>query len=308
MSEAIVGEAATNTTAGSVATVKINDQVCALTIEKNEFGDDLPIIPTMSRTEKNKVLYLLKLRGKITRHADGQPVAGYQFSIRSNRTSDRVESKGQTNQNGELTFTLLTREPGELELHSPTAGVTMAKFAIELKEAWYESPFLITGYNVCEEVDFSGELTDGDGLDEKHKDDFLYGAAGVAMQGTGKTGDGRFIRLNNKPGGWHKNAKGNPDRLENPSSAKFAYTDGFYGAYGIVKESRSIAVDKNVIPKRAKVAIEGLGERTADDSGGGIKLYHIDNFLGSGKSVVQAWLKGGINGTRRKVKYLGVAE
>jgi 3D (Asp-Asp-Asp) domain-containing protein len=127
------------------------------------------------------------------------------------------------------------------------------------------------------------------------------------MQGTGKASDGRYIRLDNKPGSWHKNSKGNPDRLDKPSAAKFSYTDKFYGKYGIVKENHSIAVDKSVIPKKSKVSIEGLGERVADDSGGGIHLYHIDNFLGSGETVVKAWLKSGINHTKRAVKYLGVA-
>jgi 3D (Asp-Asp-Asp) domain-containing protein len=154
---------------------------------------------------------------------------------------------------------------------------------------------------------FSVSLVEGQGLDEKHRDDFLYGAAGVAMQGTGKGSDGRYIRLDNKPGSWHKNIKGNPDRLSNPSAAKFSYTDKFYGKYGIVEENHSIAVDKSIIPKKSKVSIEGLGERVADDSGGGIHSYHIDNFLGSGDSVVKTWLKSGINHTQRAVKYLGVA-
>jgi len=307
MPEAIISNAITNPMPGSIVTVKIDDYVCLLTIEKNKYGDDLPIIPTESRTEKNKVLYQLKLLAKLTQHKAGTPVSGHSFSLKSNRSCDRVESKGRTNTQGEMTFVLFTREPGEIELTVPTAGITMPSFKIKLQEAWYESLFLITGYHVCEESDFSGELVEGQGLDEKHKDDFLYGAAGIAMQGTGKASDGRYIRLDNKPGIWHKNKKGNPDRLDNPSAAKFSYTDKFYGKYGIVKENHSIAIDNSVIPKKSKVSIEGLGERVADDSGGGIRLYHIDNFLGSGATVVKDWLKSGINHTQRAVKYLGVA-
>jgi 3D (Asp-Asp-Asp) domain-containing protein len=305
MSEVIVGQANTNLTPGSVAAVKIYDYICTLVLEKNELGDTLPIIPTAARTERNKILYHLSINAKLTRQIDGNPVPSHKFSIRSNRGSDRIESKGQTNAQGEVTFTLVTREPGELELTTPTAGISLSPFLIKLQEAWYESPFLITGYNVCDESDFSGQLVEGKGLDEKHKDDFLYGAAGVAMQGTGKTTEGRYVRLNNKPGGWQTNKKGSPEHLANPSAAEFAYANGIHGKYDDLKENYSIAVDKAVIPKKAKVEIDGLGERVADDSGGAIDLYHIDNFLGSGKAVVKAWLKGGINGTKRRVKYLG---
>jgi len=306
MSEELVSQAVTNSIKGSIVTVKIDSHICTLSLEMNEFGDTLPVIPTAARTERNKVIYQLGIRAKITRKTDGNPVPNYKFSIRSNRASDRVESKGQTNAQGEVTFMLITREPGDLEISTPTAGIAMSPFPIKLQEAWYESPFLITGYNVCDENDFSGQLVEGKGLNEKHKDDFLYGAAGVAMQGTGQTTERRYIRLNNNPGGWQKNKKGSPERLANPSATEFAYANGVHGKYDDLKENWSIAVDKVVIPKKAKVEIDGIGERVADDSGGAIDLYHIDNFLGSGKAVVKTWLKGGINGTKRRVKYLGI--
>lgn len=305
MSEVLAGQANTNPTKGSVAKIKIADYVCRLVLEQNEFGDTLPVIPTAARTERNKILYQLKINAKLTQQANGSPVPSYKFSIKSNRTGDRVESKGQTNTQGEVTFVLVTREPGELLLTTSTPGIMMTSFSVKLQEAWYESPFLITGYNVCDESDFSGQLVEGKGLDGKHKDDFLYGAAGVAMQGTGKTTEGKYVRLKNKPGGWESNQKGSPVRLANPSAAEFAYATGIHGKYDDLKENYSIAVDKDVIPKKAKVTIDGLGERVADDSGGAIDLYHIDNFLGTGRAVVKAWLKGGVNGTKRRVKYLG---
>ncbi|MFC0167558.1 3D domain-containing protein [Pseudoduganella danionis] len=45
--------------------------------------------------------------------------------------------------------------------------------------------------------------------------------------------------------------------------------------------------------------------RFADDTGSAIRTYHIDNFLGTGNDVVKAWMHGGVNGTRRQVKYIG---
>lgn len=305
MPELTVGQAATNPTPGSVVAVKVEDYVCTLNVEQNNFGDTLPTIPADSRTERNKILYQLKLRAKLIQHTDGNPVAGYKFSLKSNRPNDRIESKGTTNKDGELIFTLTTRDSGQLKLTSTSTGITMAEYEVNLKEAWYESPFLITGYNVCLEIDFSGELVEGAGLDEKHKEDFLYSALGIPMQGTGKDINGKLITIVRMASKWHHNARGNPDRVETPSGVTFMYTDGFHGAFGDVKEDDSIAVDPNVIPKRAKVHIDGLGIRWARDKGGKIKGYHIDNFLGFGKDVVKKWLKGGINGTHRRIKYLG---
>jgi 3D (Asp-Asp-Asp) domain-containing protein len=304
MSEVLVGQAVTNPTPNSITTVKVNEYICVLKIEKNSFGDFLPIIPSAARTQRNKVLYQLKLRAVVTRHIGGKPVSDYNLKIQSSRNSDQIEVNGKTNKDGETTLTLSTRDAGELELITNTAGITMANFAVKLNEAWYESPFLITGYNICKEDDFSNELVDGNGLNEKHKDDFLYSATGVAMQGTGIATDGKYIRIVNKPG-WKKNNKGNPERLENPSSAIFAYATGFHGKFADITEGHSIAVDVHVIPKKGKVEIDGVGLRIADDTGGGIKLYHIDNFLGSGKMVVKAWLKGGVkrNKSTRKISW-----
>lgn len=103
MSEVIVGQANTNLTRGSVAVVKIDDYICTLALEKNEFGDTLPIIPTTTRTERNKILYHLNIQAKLAYQTDGRAVASHKFSLRSNRTSDRIESKGQTNAQGEVT-------------------------------------------------------------------------------------------------------------------------------------------------------------------------------------------------------------
>lgn len=52
------------------------------------------------------------------------------------------------------------------------------------------------------------------------------------------------------------------------------------GAYAT--EGRTIAVDNNVIPKGARVYIEGWGEYIAEDTGGPwVKGNHIDIFLES---------------------------
>lgn len=124
------------------------------------------------------------------------------------------------------------------------------------------------------------------------------------MQGTGKSTDGRYIALASKAT-WHQNARGAPDHVMSQEKTSFKYVEGVKGKYGLVTENHSIAVDPAVIPPHSKVEIDGLGVRFADDKGGGIAGFHIDNFLGAGEKVVKEWLHGKINGRKVKVKYLG---
>ena len=304
MSDAIIVTANTNSTPGSIVKVPIDEMVCAISIENNKFFDNLPIIPSNARVRANKILYRLMFKARLFTHADGLIVPNHPLSIKSNRQAD-VVTHGKTDSKGELIFKLETREPGDVELMVATPGITSSIFKVTLKEAWYEELFLITGYNVCEEDDFSGPPVAANGLDGNHKEDFLFGARGVAMQGTGKDTNDRYITLTQMTGGWHRNSRGAPDRVMTQNGASFRYVEGVVGKYGLVKEDHSIAVDANIIPPHAKVNIEGVGDRSADDKGSAIREYHIDNFLGAGAAVVTAWMRGGVNGTKRRVKYLG---
>lgn len=72
-----------------------------------------------------------------------------------------------------------------------------------------------------------------------------------------------------------------------------AYTAGYESTqkkpgqegYGItysgttVKEGRTIAADLTVLPVGTRVYIEGVGERTVEDKGGGVKGQHIDLYI-----------------------------
>jgi len=304
MPDAIVATANTNPTPGSIVNVKIEELVCRLSVEKNKYLDTLPVIPTEAKVIDKKILYRVKIKAETVRHSDGVTVYHEQLNIKSNRPADKIIANDSKSSDGAKIFTLETYDPGELELAVHNSGINSVGLKIVLKDAWYESYFLITGYNVCDEKDFSGELVEGTGLNEKHKEDFLFGAHGIPMQGTGVDTNGRYIALLSMKGNWFLNSRGAPDHVSSKSTT-FSYVTAQKGRFGLVKENHSIAVDPHVIPPRAKVEIEGLGVRFADDKGSKILSYHIDNFLGVGNAVVTAWLRGGINGTRRRVKYLG---
>ena len=304
MADVLIGTVSTNTAVGSVVQMMVTDMLCTIKILPNVFGDQLPIIPKTSDVENKHVLYQIKLLAVLVRK-DGTAVPAYPLSITSSRLRDKVVASGKTDDRGEMIITVESREAGALELSTNAADLNLAPYKIILKEAWYEAKFKITGYNVCLEDDFDGELVEGNGLDEKHKRDFLFSVAGIPMQGTGKASNGKLIGLKAMKGKWHRNAKGNRDYVEEEDDLEFLYQSGFGGKWKSVQVDHSIAVDPRKIPPLSKVNIESVGDRFADDTGSMIAGYHIDNFLGAGKEVVTAWLKGGLSGTQRKVKFLG---
>ncbi|MET3383052.1 3D domain-containing protein [Variovorax paradoxus] len=304
---AAIGTGTTNQTPGSTVVVSIADLTLAWEIQSNTINNDkLPIIPTASRVQNGQILYRLKIKATLTSIGKNAPEARHTLTVTSDRTGDTIKtSSAATDAAGTVTVTLESREKGKLKLSISEKDITSVPLEITLSDAWYESTFLLTGYNVCNESDFSGTLVTANGLSNQHRDDFLFGARGVVMQGTGMALNGQYVRPTRVGSAWATNSRGNPTRMANPGGVTFAYTTGVHGAFGAVTTGRSIAVDPRVIPPHGKVEIDSIGTRYADDRGSRIQDYHIDNFLGAGNGVVQTWQASGFNSTQRKVKFIG---
>jgi 3D (Asp-Asp-Asp) domain-containing protein len=306
-SSTALGSAVSNPHPGSGVTVPVADTTLRWEIQNNSFGDALPIIPSSSHVQSGNVLYELKVKITLTQVSGGSPASGKSVTIKSSRNGDVITPGVLTSgPDGAVQFTLQSRNSGDLHLSVENSDVTADPLAINLKDACYENTFLITGYNVCDESDFGGQMMGATGLGDQHRYDFLYSASGVIMQGTGRALNGRYVRFVHMTTTWHLNDHTHHrDHIQDPAQVTFAYANSVQGSFGPVTENHSIAVDKTVIPPRAHVNIEGVGDRYADDRGSAIVGNHIDNFLGAGAGVVQTWMHGGVNGTQRRVKYIG---
>jgi 3D (Asp-Asp-Asp) domain-containing protein len=77
---------------------------------------------------------------------------------------------------------------------------------------------------------------------------------------------------------------------KNPGDPGYGVTAS--GAY--VRDGHTIAVDTRVIPMGSKVYIEGVGIRTAEDTGGAIKGNRIDVYMSDLTSAIQFGYKRGV--------------
>jgi 3D (Asp-Asp-Asp) domain-containing protein len=274
---------------------------CTLTPRRNTFNDLLPIIPADSRVQQNKLLFQLTFDAHLA-NIYGDPAIGRTLALGTANPGDTIAASGPTDVSGNTTVVLKTREQGAVAISSDAIDLTVALAPLTIGEAWFENPFQVTGYNVCDEADFTGAPVAGNGLAENHREDFLFGARGVPMQGTGRGSNGRLIRLASMTGGWHRNAHGHVDHVNNRAGVTFSYTDAVHGAFAVLRENLSAAVDPTVIPPHAQFDVAGVGLRRADDRGSAIVGHHIDNFLGFGAAVVRQWLARGI--TQANIRFL----
>ncbi len=269
-------------------TLTYSGQICAITATA-------PVIPRGSGLVNDCVLYDSTLTGVVTRA--GQPVQGVNLRFQSDRNTggqivDTITQPRQaTDASGTATGQVETRRQGIANITDDNPDVsTPTPPAIQFLEADWEPRFLITAYIVANEADFAGPtVTNPCGLQGTWRRTFLYGN-GVLMQGSGQDLNGNIITID-----WA--ASGRP---LNPNNVCFRMDTCARTASGACAQAgTTIAVDRTVIPMGANVNIQNLGNRTAQDTGGAIIGYHIDEFRGFGRAAMQGW--GNFNAT---VRYL----
>ncbi len=262
----------------------------------------MPVIPAESFVAFGSVLFRLDL--EIGLAVNGKPVSGITTSFEVSGVHSRARMLMPTDGAGLATLRMETRYCG-VNTITPTAfEFKHSAFDVTIGEAWYEAPFLITAYNCCDEAEFCGPLVPGRGIG-LHKRDFLFGGYGIIMEGTGRTCDGRFVQVTN-PQVLHWNPSYNG--ISNPDDAVFEYVDGPEGAFAPVIAGESIAIDPSILPPLHQVHIMGprhIGVRRADDTGGAIRGFHFDHFVGAGKKAMCEWDLAGGNIQQARVKYLG---
>ncbi|MRG94320.1 hypothetical protein [Polyangium spumosum] len=291
----------------------------SLSIPKNKFDDELPIIPTDAQVKGDRVLYRQRIEVKVVRQEDGEAIDSVDVELKSSRSEDEIKpKKTKTDGEGKAEFTVETRERGEATFRVESKEASSDELPVPFEEAWYESLFRVTGYHYCLEEELGGELVEAQGLSGKHGKRFLFHRRGVATQGTGIARDGKYVHVTN--GGTLK-FKG--QWLEAPEKARFKKDDHPGGSTRVPPTPGVTAAgDFTIVPKLHYVWIGDsksgrvVGVRQVADVGYDIKGPRLDCFLGTGQAVVDEWMSQGgdlkfkdqktkeVHPTA-KVKYLG---
>jgi 3D (Asp-Asp-Asp) domain-containing protein len=226
---------------------------------------DPPTIPSASRVQAKRVLTHSDLT--LTVSSNGQPASGVSVSLQSDRSTNDVINgpSAPTDSAGTTTADVETRDqPGPSTISSADPMIRTATPAvITWLPAAYESSFLVTCYVVSVESTFAsspliGPVT-GLPATNRYRSGFIND---VRLQGSGIAQDGTTI---------HYDGNGRFSVQNCPLTAT--------GACAV--DGTTIAVDRSIVPYRSTVAIDTVGSRAAQDTGGAITGYHIDEYFGT---------------------------
>jgi 3D (Asp-Asp-Asp) domain-containing protein len=229
-----------------------------------------PEIPFDSRVINGRVLTSVGLLLKLAKN--GQPASGLSVVLTSTREDkDHIVNPGPSDDAGISDATVDTRDqPGTSTITSAYADIqTVQPGVIHWLPARYHEKFQITCYVVSLEANYlSTPLVSAPGIPgQKYHQGFLRD---IDMQGTGLALDGTYVH-------WKGHGQYEPESCPRTASG----TCAIVGA--------TVAVDPSVIPLESKINIDGIGSRAAQDIGGGINAYHIDNFYGTDRHSCLQW-------------------
>ncbi len=165
----------------------------------------------------------------------------------------------------------------------PTANTYYVKTVLGRCPAGYSDlgQFELTAYVLAQEQQFpeTPTVTDPCGLTGTFRKAFLYQTEthprGVKMQGSGRSLAGQII---------HYTKRNDADCFETLECPKTK-------SLTCAQSGRTVAVDRSVIALNTELFIEDIGERIAEDVGGGIKDNHIDIYYGTDLTMDEALRK-----------------
>ncbi|WP_206600366.1 3D domain-containing protein [Chromobacterium sphagni] len=232
-------------------------------------------IPEFSKVQKGKVLTHSYLSLNLTQNNSAIPGV-IKIPLQSSRGAlDSITGPGSaTDNNGNTSALAETRNQTSIsQISSSDSSIKMDNpLSISWLPSIYESTFLVTCYAVADEADSSATPVRKNVcglLPGSYRSDFIRS---TIMQGTGRTLDGKYI---------HYDARGKCFNLDTCART----SNGSCAQPGV-----TIAVDPAIIPrtkKGATVNVNILGQRVAQDGGGWINGFHIDDFMGVGVKACQ---------------------
>ena len=233
-------------------------------VETLQISSTSPIIPADMRTTNGYVYTTSVVSLKVSQ--GGQPVSGLQIQLQSNRghPTDGITQPAPTDANGQARAVGQTyTQPGPSIISVTVPSTLQGSTTISWLPARYENSFLVTCYVLALESSAPPQPTSTNvcGLPQQnaYRTQFLNA---VRMQGSGQALDGTII---------HYSGHGcyNTDTCARTANGTCA------------RVGTTIATDPEVIPRGSTVAIDTLGSRVAQDGGGWINGYHIDDYMGT---------------------------
>lgn len=231
------------------------------------------------------ITYQVTVRVRILNSGASYGNKSVSWTTSASSSNVRIKSSDSTtNSAGYTSATFHVRGMEKFPVSVKCAGLESKKTIDIGTRATYLSSFKITQYITAKESDYSGNKISVSGLTGKYKSAFLND---VKVQGSGVGDDGRYIKY---------------------YAGKFSYNKPTTALGTTPTVGTTIAVDPYYVPcvirngaaKKGHVEITGIGRRIAEDTGGAIKNFDIDVYMGVGRSSLK-----GIDGSYR-VRFMGV--
>jgi 3D (Asp-Asp-Asp) domain-containing protein len=238
-------------------------------------------IPANATLSGGKILTESRLALELT-DAIG-PVGGVVLTLRSNRpTLDTIDGpKNATGADGLTEAFVSTRnQASQSTIDSTTPLVwTEPKGVITWLPARYVTPFHVTCYITALESEYSVNPT---------RDATRYTWCGSYVPPSGKTYRDAFMKAVKFQG----SGLGDGGEIVQYLSSQTCYYISpcpTTASGACAQVGTTVAVDDTVIPFRSSIAIDTLGPRLAQDRGGRIQGYDIDEYGGIGKPQCSGW-------------------